>query len=129
MKILIIDDDADVIDITRKTLEFNGYEVIYALDGKSGMEKAKNEIPDLIILDIMMPIGPNGYTVCEKIKTDPATKDIPVIMLSARDMGDDLEKALEKKADWYIAKPYDANYLLKNVKKLIQDKINRNKIS
>jgi len=67
----------------------------------------------------MMP-GTNGFIVCAKLKTDPATKHIPVLMLTGKDLGEDVEKALEMGADWYVTKPYDIQYLLRNVKKLLQ---------
>ena len=61
----------------------------------------------------------DGYQVCEQIKADQKTKNIPIIMLTAKDKGEDLERALEKKADWYIAKPFDYKYLIKKVESLI----------
>ncbi|OGS22345.1 MAG: hypothetical protein A2252_05320 [Elusimicrobia bacterium RIFOXYA2_FULL_39_19] len=118
-KILIVDDDQDAVDTTRETLEYGGYEVVSAYDGDKGLELAQKIKPDLVVLDIMMP-GTNGFIVCAKLKTDPATKHIPVLMLTGKDLGEDVEKALEMGADWYVTKPYDIQYLLRNVKKLLQ---------
>jgi len=118
-KILVIDDEPEVIKILQIRLERDKFQVITANNGKTALQKIKLEIPDLIILDIMMP-GMDGYQVCEKIKSDPSTGDIPIIMLTAKNMGEDLEMALEKKADWYVIKPYEYKYLLKKINQLIQ---------
>ena len=118
-KILIIDDDPEVIKVLKLQLEKGGYEVVDALDGDAGLIKVNEGKPDLVLLDIMMP-KMDGYNVCEKIKDNPSIKNIPVIMLTAKNMGDDVELALEKKADWYIAKPYDIKYLLKKIDELIK---------
>jgi len=120
-KILIIDDEAEVVKVLQICLEQHGYKVITGYNGESGLKKAKDEVPDLVILDIMLP-DMDGYQVCERLKSDPSTKDIPVIMLTVKSMGEDIEKALEKKADWYIVKPYDEKYLLKKIDYLLQKK-------
>ena len=117
-KILIVDDDHDVVEILRSLLSYKGFTVVAVYDGASALSKVKEEKPDLVVLDIMMP-GMDGYNVCETIKTDPETKNIPVIMLTAKDMFGDVEKALEKKADWYIAKPYDSKYLVDKINQFL----------
>ncbi|OGS28033.1 MAG: hypothetical protein A2297_02090 [Elusimicrobia bacterium RIFOXYB2_FULL_48_7] len=118
-RILVVDDDQDAVDTTRETLEYGGYDVICANDGEKGLELARSEQPDMVVLDIMMS-GMNGFIVCAKLKADPETKHIPVLMLTAKDLGEDVEKALEMGADWYVTKPYDIQYLLRNVKKLLE---------
>ena len=118
-KILIVDDDHDVVEILRSLLSYKGFTVVAVYDGASALSKVKEEKPDLVVLDIMMP-GMDGYNVCETIKTDPETKNIPVIMLTAKDMFGDVEKALEKKADWYIAKPYDNRYLIDKINQFVK---------
>lgn len=110
-KILIADDEQTAVDILKSILEDKDYAVITAYDGEEAVKAVREQKPDLVILDVMMP-KMNGYEVCEKIKKDPSTKDIPVIMLTAKDMGEDIEMALSKDANWYITKPYDAKYLL-----------------
>ncbi len=117
-KILLIDDSPTIVKMLEIILEEEGFEAVSANDGISGIKIAEDEKPDLIILDIMLP-GMDGYEVCEKIKINQDTKNIPVIMLTGKDMGDDFDKAMEKKADWYIVKPYDAAHLLKVINKLI----------
>ena len=124
-KILIVDDDTDAVAALESILEDRGYRVIAAADGETGLKEAHRIRPDLIILDIMMP-GMDGYQVCEAIKSDAGLKHTPIIMVTAKDMGDDIEMAMGKKVDWYIAKPYDIKYLVNKVsyfleKKLIQD--------
>jgi DNA-binding response OmpR family regulator len=100
-------------------LEKNGYQVIIAYDGSTGFAKVKEEKPDLVLLDIMLP-DMDGYQVCELIKKDPALHKIPVMMLTAKAMGDDVEKALEKRADWYITKPFEHKYLLKKIEEFVK---------
>ncbi|MBN1621229.1 MAG: response regulator [Endomicrobiales bacterium] len=117
-KILVIDDEYDILRVIEEMLKKEGYTVITATNGQDGYKKFQQERPDLVISDIMMPIM-DGYQVCEKIKGNPDTKDIPVIILTVKSMGEDVDKALELKADWYITKPFDSKYLLKRVKDFI----------
>jgi two-component system alkaline phosphatase synthesis response regulator PhoP len=121
VRILIVDDDRDAIDTLESLLEYKGYEVIAVHDGFSALKKVKEEKPDVVILDIMMP-GMDGYNVCEAIKDNPATKDTTVIMLTAKNMFGDVEKALEKKADWYIVKPYDNKYVIDKIEFFLKKK-------
>lgn len=123
-KLLLIDDNIQTIEMLQIILEDEGYEVITAYVGEDGLKKTAEEKPDLVILDVMLP-GMNGYQVCEKIKNNPDTKDIPVIMLTGRDTGNDFDKAMEKKADWYVVKPYNIEHLLGVMKKLIKNNENR----
>lgn len=118
-KILIVDDQPEITDLIRFILKKQNYESVIAFNGSEGLSKARSEMPDLILLDITMP-DMSGYEVCEKLKSDPATAQIPIIMLTARDMGEDFEKAMEKKADWYITKPFDPKHLLKRIAYLLQ---------
>jgi CheY-like chemotaxis protein len=119
-QILIVDDDQDAIDILQAVLEHGGYKVKAALSGKEALSYVDTNPPDLVVLDIMMP-DMDGYEVCEKLKENPKTKNIPIIMLTARDMGDDVEKALNKKADWYVSKPYDNKYLVHKVEYFLKE--------
>ena len=119
LRVLIIDDDPDLIETTRDILQSEDYEVLVAVTGHDGLMKAAQEKPNLILLDLSLPDGMDGFEVCEKIKADPLTAAIPIIVLTGKDTGDEVEKALQKKADWFIAKPYDVRYLLKQVKQHI----------
>lgn len=118
--ILAVDDDPNIVKLVQITLELNGFNVITAYNGKSGLEKTIEQMPDLILLDIDMP-EMNGLQVLEEIKNNPSTAAIPVIMLTARTMGDDFEKAMERKADWYIAKPFKKDHLLEKINYLINN--------
>ncbi len=131
-KILIIDDELDVLRLLKFRLEKSGYEVITALDGIKGVELALNEKPSLIIIDIMMP-GGDGYGVCEKLKHLSATAAIPVIFLSAKTQDRDVIKGYKAGAIFYLKKPYDPDLLLDAVKKTLEapqesEKEARNKI-
>ena len=119
-KVLVVD-DARVVRISLgRILKKLGFEIIEAENGKEAYE-AMNAHPDiaLVMLDWNMPVM-NGYDLCEKLKIDPSTKHIPIIMLTAKDMGDDIDKALEKKADWYIVKPPDGKYLVRKIESLLK---------
>jgi CheY-like chemotaxis protein len=114
--ILVIDDNIKTVKLVESRLKANGYEVISSTSGIQGLEKAKKELPDLILLDIMMP-DMNGYEVIEKLKKDGDTKSIPVIMLTARREIEDIEKSMfVYGAVGYISKPFSAHELLKKIK-------------
>lgn len=119
-RILIIDDSPTVIKMLQIVLESKDYEVITAYDGETGLKKVYSDKPDIVILDIMLP-DIDGYEVCERIKNNANSKDIPVIMLTAKDMGEDFNKAMEKKADWYIVKPYDVEHLIRVINTLTEE--------
>lgn len=119
-KILIIDDSPCVVSTLKGILQKENFDVSIAYVGKVGLEKIKTERPDLVVLDILLP-DMDGYQVCEKIKQDFQTKDIPIVMLTGKDMGEDFDEAMSKKADWYIVKPYNPPHLLKVLKKLLKD--------
>jgi DNA-binding response OmpR family regulator len=114
-KIFIADDDEAIVDATSMMLEMAGYEVRYTLNGASVYDDVINK-PDLVLLDIWMS-GIDGRDVCRKLKADPATLDIPVLMISAgRDI---MKSALESGADDFLAKPFDMDELLAKVAKLV----------
>ena len=112
-KILIIEDQEDLVKGLILNLEDEGYEVDYALDGKEGLGKALKEKPDLILLDIMLP-GMNGLEICKELRQNKM--DIPIVMLTAK--GDEIDKVigLEIGADDYISKPFSIRELLARVK-------------
>ena len=116
-KILIIDDEKDIIETLGFRLEASGFDVISANDGVEGLEKAQKEKPDLIILDVMMP-KMDGYQVCRLLKFDESTQHVPVILLTAR--GQDRDRKIWKDvgADAYISKPYDSVQLVARVQEL-----------
>ncbi len=122
-KILIVEDEPGMRELLKDILSEHGYNTAVADDGKKGLFLAGEEKPDLILLDVMMP-GIDGYQTCEQLKGNEETKEIPIIMLTALDMGKDFEKGLEKGADWYITKPFDKEHLLKRITHLLEKKKN-----
>ncbi len=111
-KVLIVDDEYTIRELVDLTLTPD-YEIIKANNGKEALEKVK-ESPNLIILDIMMP-KMDGYEVCSKLKSDRKTKNIPIIMLTAKHSIDDLKEALRNDVDEYITKPFEPEFLKKRV--------------
>jgi DNA-binding response OmpR family regulator len=114
-KILVIDDEHDLLALVKFRLEANDYIVVTAADGEEGLLLFKNEKPDLVLLDIIMP-KLDGFSVCQTLKKDPLNKDIPVIMLTAKDRPDDIKQAQRCGASGYVIKPFDAETLLFNIK-------------
>jgi two-component system phosphate regulon response regulator PhoB len=104
-KILIVDDDAEVLDLLGSPLRQEGYGVVTAGDGSSGLTKALTESPSLVVLDVMLPVI-SGLEVCRQIKRVPATRRLPVIMLTAKATEQDRVKGLEAGADDYVTKPF-----------------------
>lgn len=123
-KILVIDDDEAVNELVKINLELAGYNVISAIDGISGFAAAKQEQPDLIILDVMMP-DVDGYTVAKRIRENPAIKDTPIIMLTALGMLDNKVKGFDIGVDDYLVKPFEIEELKVRVRALLKrtDKI------
>lgn len=119
-KILMVDDEPDFLDMVRTRLEAGGYEIITASDGQQGLERAKKEKPDLIILDLMLP-RMDGYKVCGLLKKDTRYSRIPIIILTARAQGEDVKLGAELGADAYIIKPFDAAALLGKIKELLKE--------
>ena len=120
-KVLIIDDEVNTVKVVTSRLKANQYEVIAANDGEDGLKKLKNERPDLIILDIMMP-KIDGYTFLRTIKTDGSLPKIPVIVLTAKDKMKDLFE-IEGVKD-YVVKPFKPEDLLQKVDKYLKEKKN-----
>ena len=116
--ILIIDDDPEIVEFTKKRLERSGYRVLGALDGTEGVAIAIKEKPDLILLDIMMPLK-DGYTVLRELKENGATRDTPVIMLTAKSGSGSVLECQECGATDYFIKPFDWEELLRYIKKYI----------
>ncbi len=120
-KILIIDDELDLVETIRFPLELDGYQVLAAYNGEEGLHLARKEKPDLIILDLMLP-KIDGYKICRFLKFDEKYKHIPIIMLTARSQEKDRLLGKETGADEYITKPFDLDDLLNKIKKYILPK-------
>lgn len=117
-RLLLIEDDPDVIEITILRLEHAGYEVISATNGNEGLLKASSEIPDLILLDLKIP-GINGIEVCKRLKDDDKLNNIPVIILTANDNTSIKQLYRDIKADDYLSKPYEPHILISKIQTLL----------
>lgn len=117
-KILVVDDELDILKITAFILKKAGYEIITAGNGQVALDLIRDKKPDLILLDLRLPII-NGYEVCKIIKNDEELKHIPIILFTARCVGMVDEKTKELEADDYMIKPFVKEELLKKVKKAI----------
>lgn len=119
-KILIVDDEVHLAKILQLTLEHAGHETVLAYDGKEALELLDEEAPDLVILDLMLPLL-DGYKVCNIMKSNELTKDIPVIILSARDLSRTrLEEPIT--ADCFMEKPFSSEVLLERIAELLAEK-------
>ena len=119
-KILLVDDEKDIASTVCFRLKSAGYEVSCAFDGQEGFEKARNDLPDLIILDLMLP-KMDGYKVCSLLKKDMRYAAIPIILFSARAQESDKQMGQEAGADAYIPKPFDLPVLLAKIKELLKE--------
>lgn len=117
-RILIVDDEPDLQLIVQTVLKAKGYQTIQAVDGFQAVEKAQQENPDLIILDVMMP-EMNGYQVCRLLKGQSETMQIPIIMLTAKVQPADRFWGLETGADLYLTKPFEHVELVTKIQELI----------
>ena len=118
-KLLLIDDEVQLLEMLQIRLEANGYEIVTANDGVEGIEKVKSENPDLIILDIMMP-KMDGYEVCEILKNDPQYSKIPIIFLSAKAQEDNMKIGKEEGAEAFVKKPFETSDLLTKIEELLK---------
>ncbi len=125
-KILIVDDDPDFVTATKKVLGSKPYDVIVAYNGEEGLQKTRDEKPDLILLDIIMPLA-DGFTVCEEIKGNPDFADIPVLMITSfsQRVGETtlaVSRGFALEAEDYIDKPIKPADLLARVEKQLRKK-------
>ena len=117
-RILIVDDEEDIVSVLKFRLEANNYAVLSASEGQEGLNRARAEKPDLIILDLMLP-KLDGYKVCRMLKFDESYKSIPIIMFTARAQKKDEELGMEMGADAYVVKPFEPEILLGKIKELL----------
>ena len=122
-KILIIDDEINLVVLLESRLKMQGYEVITASDGQAGLEMAKKYKPDLIILDLMLP-KMDGYTVCGLLKNDRRYAKIPIILFTARIQESDRQTGKEVGAEAYITKPFDPKVLMAKIEELLSKSSN-----
>jgi len=119
MRIAVIEDERDLAGLLAFQLEKEGYKVLTAHDGKSGYELVSSELPDLVLLDIMLPIV-SGVEVCKLLKKQKSTQGIPVIMLTAKGEEEDRVRGLEKGADDYVSKPFSPRELVSRIKAVLR---------
>ena len=117
-RILLVDDEPDILKMVRLRLETAGYQVSVAADGEEGLQKAMLEHPDLMILDLMLP-KLNGYEVCKALKQDPKFRSIPIILFTAMAQEKDEKAGFACGADAYMRKPFHSQELLAEVQRLL----------
>jgi DNA-binding response OmpR family regulator len=114
-RILVVDDEPDLVAVLRHGLEAEGFEVIGAGDGEEGLRRAREDRPALIVLDLMLP-KLDGYKVCRALKFDERYRLIPILVLSARSGEQDRRLALDMGADQFVTKPYDMRQLVATIR-------------
>lgn len=118
-KILLVEDNADNRDMLSRRLERKGYHVVFAVDGQEGVNKVKQEMPDIILMDMSLPII-DGWEATKLIKNDPEVENIPVIALTAHAMSGDREKAMSVGCNEYETKPIDLGRLVAKMELLLE---------
>lgn len=119
LKVLVIDDEENIIEFIRLGLRYEGFQVESASDGEQGVTAAQRINPDLVILDVMMP-GIDGLEVCRRLRSNPTTTDIPILMLTAKDEVRDRILGLRTGADDYLTKPFDFDELLERIRAILR---------
>ncbi len=118
-KILAVDDEKHIVKLVEVNLERHGYEVITAHDGKEALQKVEEESPDLIVLDVMMPYM-DGFEVLQSLRRNPSTREIPVIMLTAKAQDADVFRGWQSGVDCYLTKPFNPMELVAFVKRIFK---------
>ena len=118
-RILIVDDERDLVETMTFRLEASGYEILKAYDGQEGLKKIREEKPDLVLLDVMMPLK-DGYQVCQEVKNDEKIRNIPVIMLTAKSQESDKSVGESVGVDDYLTKPFQSHELLEKIEKFLK---------
>lgn len=117
-KILIVEDEESLLKLESILLTSKGYEVRGVPNGMAALESLKEEHPDLILLDIMLP-EIDGFEVCRRIKSEPTTKHIPIIMLTAKKSREDMARGEQVGADWYITKPFKSAMVIETIQRFL----------
>ncbi len=118
-KIVVVEDEADIREIIEHNLSREGYQVHTSSDGENGLQLVKRESPDLVLLDLMLP-GLDGLDVCRELKSDPSTRSIPIIMVTAKGEESDIVLGLGIGADDYVAKPFSPQELIARIKAILR---------
>lgn len=117
-KILVVDDEEITAGLAKTFLEKHGFDVVCAYDGEEALRVAKSLLPDLVLLDIMLP-KVDGFEVCRRLKADPSFRRVPVLMFTAKGFSKDIEKGKEAGADEYIVKPFSGKALVATISKYL----------
>jgi two-component system alkaline phosphatase synthesis response regulator PhoP len=120
-KILAVDDEPHIRRLVQVNLERHGYDVVTAADGKDALEKVASEKPDLVVLDVMMPYM-DGFEVLQTLRKNPETRELPVIMLTAKAQDADVFRGWQSGADLYLTKPFNPMELISFVKRIFKSK-------
>lgn len=126
-KILIAEDERDILELIKFTLQYGGYEVIPVSNGSDALEMTKRELPNLALLDVRMP-GMSGYEVCKQIKSNRDTKHIPVVFLSAKGQESEIKNGYDSGAVDYILKPFAPDQLLNRLFEVLNTQADRENI-
>ena len=118
-KIVVIEDEVDILEVINYNLSKEGFDVCSALDGEEGLALIKKEVPDLVLLDLMLP-GLDGIEICRKLKTDYSTRSIPIIMVTAKGEESDIVLGLGMGADDYIVKPFRPRELMARIRSVLR---------
>ena len=113
-RVLVVDDDPVIVELLRVNFEIEGFDVVSAGDGREGLERAVLDRPDVVLSDIMMP-RVDGLELVSQLRTDPRTRSMPVILLSAKAQNAEVQQGLEAGADDYVTKPFDPLELIDRV--------------
>ncbi len=117
-RVLIADDEPNIVASLEFLMEQAGFEVMLAANGQEALELVASFRPDLVLLDVMMPVK-NGYEVCQSLKSDPATRGVKVVMLSAKGRDVEVAKGLELGADAYVTKPFSTRDLVAQIRDML----------
>ena len=118
-KILIVEDEPDILDVIKLTLDMGNYQLLTAVKGDLALELARQEMPDMILLDIMLPGKIDGLEVCRKLKSGEATKDIYIMIVTAKGMQGDEEAGYAAGCDQYIVKPFKIMRLMREIERIL----------
>ncbi len=120
-RVLIVEDQADIRKLIRMTLEFEPYEIFEAADGAEGLRKAIEVVPDLMLLDVMMPGDLDGLQVCSQVRANPALQGTRVVLLTARGQVKDRDAGQHAGADDYLIKPFSPLQLIETIERLMPE--------
>jgi DNA-binding response OmpR family regulator len=117
-KILVVDDEPELLQLLRYVLEAAGFSVVVASDGRQALEQVQKEHPDLVLCDVVMP-ELNGFETVQALRRNPETRALPILMLSARGQAQDVQRALDAGADGYVTKPFSYRELVAEIKRRV----------